>query len=180
MRKGITWELVERVLSNASWAGIPVGAYMMVGFPSETEEEARNSFEILRECIRRGTVQSLFYSAFQVAPGSPVMRNPEAFGVSALTFPEGADLDPPAVDFQAPGMSRQSAFRLAQEFSSLLREESNPSRPRPPEELQFGSRKVCLGFPLRKVAEALRRGTLPHVDFIGYLRSGQGSISRNI
>ncbi len=178
MRKGITWELVERVLSNASWAGIPLGAYMMVGFPSETEEEARKSFETLRECIRRGTVQSVFYAAFQVAPGSPVMRHPEAFGVSALTFPKGADLNPPAVDFEAPGMSRQTAFRLAQEFSSLLREGSLPSRPHPPEDLHFGSRKVRLGFPLREVAEALRRGTPPHVDFIGYIRSGGGSISR--
>ncbi len=178
MRKGITWNLVERVFSNASWAGIPVGAYMMAGFPSETEEEARKSFETIRECLRRGTVQSVFYSAFQIAPGSSVMRFPEKFGIHDVTFPEGADLDPPAVDFKAPGMTRQTAFRLAQEFPSLLREEGLASRPCPPEELFFGPRKVRLGFPLREVAEALREASPPHVDFIGYLRGGRGRVFR--
>ena len=178
MCKGITWELVERVLSNASWAGIPVGAYMMVGFPSETEEEARRSFETIRECLHRGGVQSVFYSAFQVAPGSSVMRHPERFGISAMTFPEGADLAPPVVDFEAPGMSRQTAFRLTQEFSSRLREERLTSPPHPPEELRFGTKRIPLTFPLRDVAEALRHATPPHVDFIGYLREGRGSINR--
>ena len=178
MRKGITWNLAERVISNASWAGIPVGAYMMVGFPSETEEEARKSFKTIQECIRQGAVQSVFYSAFQIAPGSSVMRHPEKFGISTITFPEGADLDVPAVDFEAPGMPRRIAFRLVQEFSSLLREKSPASRPKPPEELCFGSRKVRLGFPLREVAEALLEASPPHVDFIGYLRGGLGNILR--
>ncbi len=172
MRKGTTAALVERALSNAAWAGLPVGAYMIVGFPMETERAARRSFERIAALHDEGLVASVFYSAFQIAPGSAVAAAPETYGITAIRYPRGSDLNPPAVDFEGPGMTRQRAFSLCQEFSARLQERSLPGGRSAPDRVDLAGRTISLAFPLRRVAERIRRYAPPHLDFFSFIGRG--------
>ncbi|MBL3592768.1 MAG: B12-binding domain-containing radical SAM protein [Synergistaceae bacterium] len=172
MRKGTTVSLIERTLSNLAWAGLPVGAYMIAGFPTETENRARRSFERIGRLRDEGLVSSVFYSAFQIAPGSAVAERPEDFGITAIRYPCGADLNPPAVDFEGPGMSRQRAFALCQDFGASFQRRTPPEEG-VPESVVVGARRIRLTFPLDEVAGAIRRFAPPHLDFFGYIERGE-------
>ena len=175
MGKGTTGALVERTLSNAAWAGLPLGVYMIVGFPTEGEETAWKSFGRIAALRSEGLVDSVFYSAFQLAPGSDVALHPERYGVEAIRYPRDADLNPPAVDFEAPGMSRQRAFSLSQEFSARLREQALSEGAGPPPSLLLAGRKIPLPFPPRLVGERIRWYAPPHLDFFSFLERGDES-----
>ncbi len=124
VRKGTTVELIDRVLSNFAWGGMPVSAYMILGLPTETLEEAQASHAALRAKREAGQLELLIYSPFQVVQHSDIGTNPAAYGVSAMTFPPELDLDPPIFDFESTGMSRETMLAFAMEnnlfFSALL------------------------------------------------------------
>ena len=116
MRKGNSVGLIRRVLEAARQAGIPVNAYMIVGFPSETIEEARESFERVLEFRKEGLIRQALYSVFQLNVNSPVGASPSDYDITTIRVQEGDDLRPPTMDFDSSGMSRQDAFRLHREF----------------------------------------------------------------
>jgi radical SAM superfamily enzyme YgiQ (UPF0313 family) len=119
MRKGITVSLTERVLTNLMDAGIRVHAFMIVGFPGETEEEARDGYARLRELAGKGLIHSFNYSAFQLLPGSPVGDDPSAYGIGRR-FDErpSRDIPHPSMLFEKKGMSLETMFRLEREFNN--------------------------------------------------------------
>ena len=119
-----------------------------------------------------GLVASVFYSAFQIAPGSAVAAAPETYGITAIRYPRGSDLNPPAVDFEGPGMTRQRAFSLCQEFSARLQERSLPGGRSAPDRVDLAGRTISLAFPLRRVAERIRRYAPPHLDFFSFIGRG--------
>ncbi len=54
MKKGVTVEQVARVTRAFTDAGIMVHAYLMYGFPTETEQETIDALERVRQLVRRG------------------------------------------------------------------------------------------------------------------------------
>ncbi len=112
MKKGIHTDLVDRVLSNLSWAGLPASAYMMVGLPTETEGEALHSFEKIVNMKREGLLAGWFYNPYQIVPHSPMAISPARFGITQVARPEAMDLDPPIYAFQATGMARNRILDL--------------------------------------------------------------------
>lgn len=87
MEKGITIEQVARVTKGFRDAGILVHAYLMYGFPTETEQETIDSLEIVRQLFEAGLLQSGFWHQFAMTVHSPVGKNPEKFNV-VRTGPE--------------------------------------------------------------------------------------------
>lgn len=81
MEKGITIEQVARVTKGFRDAGILVHAYLMYGFPTETEQETIDSLEIVRQLFEAGLLQSGFWHQFAMTVHSPVGKNPEKFNV---------------------------------------------------------------------------------------------------
>ena len=87
IKKGVTVAQVAKVASNFTKSGIMVHAYLMYGFPTQTEQETINSMEMVRQLFEQGVVQSGFWHRFAMTAHSPVGLNPEAFKVKNL-YPE--------------------------------------------------------------------------------------------
>ena len=81
INKGITVEQVSIVCHNFQKAGIMVHAYLMYGFPSQTEQELINSHEYVRQFFKNKLIQSGFWHQFILTIHSPISKNPTKFGI---------------------------------------------------------------------------------------------------
>lgn len=120
MNKGITEELVTKNIKVIKESGIPIVAYMIVGFPTETEVEARESFNKMYEMRKDNLIKKCVYNVFEVASSSPISINPEKYGIKSITYDRECDLLPPSSDFDADGMSREKTTALCNEFIHKL------------------------------------------------------------
>jgi radical SAM superfamily enzyme YgiQ (UPF0313 family) len=87
MKKGVTVAQVARVARAFSDAGILVHAYLMYGFPTETEQETIDSLERVRQLFAAGCIQSGFWHRFAATAHSPIGQKPELFGIRLLPEP---------------------------------------------------------------------------------------------
>jgi radical SAM superfamily enzyme YgiQ (UPF0313 family) len=81
MKKGVTVAQVARVARAFSDAGVLVHAYLMYGFPTETEQETVDSLERVRQLFAEGCIQSAFWHRFAATAHSPIGQRPEVFGI---------------------------------------------------------------------------------------------------
>lgn len=81
--KGITVKQVAKVTNHFTKAGIMVHAYLMYGFPTQTEQETIDSLEMVRQLFEIGTIQSGFWHQFAMTAHSPVGLQPEKYNVIA-------------------------------------------------------------------------------------------------
>lgn len=87
INKGVTLEQVALVTRNFTESGILVHAYLMYGFPTQTEQETIDSLEVVRQLFELGLIQSGFWHRFALTAHSPVGLNPEKFNIR-ITEPE--------------------------------------------------------------------------------------------
>ena len=87
MEKGVTVAQVARVCKAFKDAGVMVHAYLMYGFPTQTEQETIDSLEYVRQLFEEGVLQSAFWHQFAMTAHSPVGRDPEKYKV-VRTGPE--------------------------------------------------------------------------------------------
>jgi len=87
MAKGITCASATKALRAFRRAGIMVHAYLMYGFPTETEAEALGALEYVRGLFRADLVQSAFWHRFALTVHSPIAREPERFGIRVVEPP---------------------------------------------------------------------------------------------
>jgi hypothetical protein len=87
MNKGVTVAQVRSVCKGFKRAGIYVHAYLMYGFPSQTQSETVQSLEIVRRMFRDGCLDSAHWHRFLATAHSPVAREPQKFGVE-LQWPK--------------------------------------------------------------------------------------------
>jgi hypothetical protein len=81
MKKGVDIAQVTRVTHNFSQNAILVHAYLMYGFPTETEQETIDSLEVVRQLFQKNCIQSAFWHQFTTTAHSPVGQNPEEFSI---------------------------------------------------------------------------------------------------
>jgi radical SAM superfamily enzyme YgiQ (UPF0313 family) len=81
MEKGVTIDQVARVCKGFRDAGILVHAYLMYGFPTQTDQETIDSLEIVRMLFEHGLLHSAHWHQFAMTAHSPVGLNPEKYGV---------------------------------------------------------------------------------------------------
>ncbi len=107
IQKGITVAQVAKVNKHFTDAGIMVHAYLMYGFPTQTEQETIDSLEMVRQMFKEGVLQSAYWHQFAMTAHSPVGLYPEQFSVKKVsdavgtfanndivhTDPTGADHD---------------------------------------------------------------------------------------
>ena len=82
MEKGVTVEQVARVTRAFTDAGIMVHAYLMYGFPSQTEQDTVDALERVRQLFEAGCLQSAYWHRFIATAHSPVALNPSRFGIT--------------------------------------------------------------------------------------------------
>ncbi|MFO0579324.1 MAG: radical SAM protein [Polyangia bacterium] len=87
MQKGVTVAQVARVARAFSDAGVLVHAYLMYGFPTQTEQETIDSLERVRQLFAEGCIQSGFWHRFAATAHSPIGQKPELFGIRLLREP---------------------------------------------------------------------------------------------
>jgi hypothetical protein len=87
MQKGVTVEQVARVTRAFSDAGVMVHAYLMYGFPTETEQETVDALERVRQLFDQGCIQSAFWHRFAATAHSPIGLHPKRFGIRLLAEP---------------------------------------------------------------------------------------------
>ena len=98
MKKGVTVEQVARVTKAFSDAGILVHAYLMYGFPTQTETETVQSLEYVRQLMRHRCIHSAYWHRFSATIHSPVGQYPEQYSV-VLHPPENATFANNDVEF---------------------------------------------------------------------------------
>jgi radical SAM superfamily enzyme YgiQ (UPF0313 family) len=81
IEKGITVAQVAKVNKHFTEAGIMVHAYLMYGFPTQTEQETIDSLEMVRQMFAAGILQSAFWHQFAMTAHSPVGMHPEKYKV---------------------------------------------------------------------------------------------------
>lgn len=90
INKGITVAQVARVNRNFTDAGIMVHAYLMYGFPTQTEQETIDSLEMVRQLFKTGVLQSAFWHLFTMTAHSPVGLEPDKYMVRKKTEAVGS------------------------------------------------------------------------------------------
>ncbi|MFZ5481963.1 MAG: B12-binding domain-containing radical SAM protein [Myxococcota bacterium] len=100
MEKGVTVDQVARAAAAFKSAGVLVHAYLMYGFPTETEQETVDSLELVRQLFAEGLLDSAFWHRFVLTRHSAIHPDPGAFGVIVPPLPPGvfAANDVPHVD----------------------------------------------------------------------------------
>jgi radical SAM superfamily enzyme YgiQ (UPF0313 family) len=81
MKKGVDIAQVARVTNVFSKNNIMVHAYLMYGFPTQTEQETIDSLEVVRQLFERNCIQSAFWHLFTTTVHSPIGKNPQEFGI---------------------------------------------------------------------------------------------------
>jgi hypothetical protein len=84
MKKGVTVAQVAQVCDSFTKAGIMVHAYLMYGFPTQTEQETINSLEMVRQLFEIGIVQSGFWHRLAMTAHSPIGLEPHVYGVERI------------------------------------------------------------------------------------------------
>ncbi len=153
MRKGISRQLVEDVLYQNNGT-IDIGCFMIVGFPTETEEEALTGYETLRGYWREGLIKGFNYNLFNIAYGSDIYKNPKNYGISKINITPGNDLFPGISDFECTGMSREKASGLLQKFHMPA---NIPSPYDYLERIRLDNEEVALNFDIREIHDAIKK-----------------------
>lgn len=119
MRKGTTLAAMTKVLSQASEAGIWNHGCFILGFPTETREEAQATLDFLAS--HRGIINSFILYPFVLYEHTHIFRHREEFGIVDLKKTQTPFFD--ILDYKTDrGMSPQEAARLAREAKNRLLE----------------------------------------------------------
>ena len=81
MKKGVDIAQVARVTNNFSRNNIMVHAYLMYGFPTQTEQETIDSLEVVKQLFEANCIQSAYWHQFTTTVHSPIGKNPDEFGI---------------------------------------------------------------------------------------------------
>ncbi|MDF1582495.1 MAG: radical SAM protein [Methyloprofundus sp.] len=84
MQKGVSVAQVANITKSFTDAGILVHAYLMYGFPSQTEQETVDALEYVRQLMLHGCIHSAYWHRFAATVHSPVGLNPEMYGIELI------------------------------------------------------------------------------------------------
>lgn len=115
--KGITVDQVAKVCRNFTEAGIMTHAYLMYGFPTQTEQETIDSLEYVRQLFETDVLQSAFWHLFTMTAHSPVGLDPKKFNVKKQSNEIGTfanndiqHIDPTGADHELFGFGLKKAL----------------------------------------------------------------------
>jgi hypothetical protein len=116
MKKGIQQEWVRRISSDCVDLGIAVHCYIIVGFPTEREEEALETMNFIVE--NKKLNESYGFSCqpclFDLEKEAPIMSDPGGYGIRRIMRPSAEDLSLGFFYEVQEGMTPDQAERLYQ------------------------------------------------------------------
>lgn len=90
INKGVTVEQAFETAKHLTESGIMVHAYLMYGFPTQTQKETLEGLETVRRMFEQGVIQSAFWHRYAMTVHSPSGLNPEQFGAESLPNQTGS------------------------------------------------------------------------------------------
>ena len=81
INKGVSISEVKKVTKAFKKANIYVHAYLMYGFPSQTEKETIESLEVVRNLFKKKYIDSAHWHRFVATVHSPVGKNPDQYKI---------------------------------------------------------------------------------------------------
>jgi anaerobic magnesium-protoporphyrin IX monomethyl ester cyclase len=124
MVKGITQENVVRICSDCVDLGIAVHCYVIVGFPTETEEEA---LETMNFIVKNSKLHSSYgFSCqpclFDLEKEAPIMSDPGGYGIQRIMRPASEDLSLGFFYEVKSGMTPEQAEKVYQHVYEKISE----------------------------------------------------------
>ncbi len=121
IQKGITVAQVAQVNRHFTQAGIMVHAYLMYGFPTQTEQETIDSLEMVRQLFAAGVLQSAFWHLFTMTVHSPVGMQPEQYQVKRASTAVGTFANNDLVHIDETGADHEKfAFGLKKSLLNYM------------------------------------------------------------
>ncbi len=119
MKKGQSLKSMNQVVQSCADAGISVTLYAMVGFPSETREEAQATLQYIIDSVPQ--VREVSLQTFHIDEVALTYREPERFGIKILDD-EQADLQL-YHDYESEvGMTQAEAAEMFEEMMTSFSE----------------------------------------------------------
>jgi hypothetical protein len=87
INKGIDIAQSARVMRAMSANRIKVHAYLMYGFPTQTDQETIDSLEVVRQLFLNGCLHSGHWHRFYATEHSPIGRDPAAYDIRLTPAP---------------------------------------------------------------------------------------------
>ena len=124
MQKGITQENVDRICSDCVDLGIGVHCYVIVGFPTETEEEARETMNFVLENAKLNSSYGFSCQPclFDLEKEAPIMNDPGGYGIQRIMRPAAEDLSLGFFYEVKEGMTPEQAEKLYQHVYEKISE----------------------------------------------------------
>ncbi len=124
MKKGITQESVNRICSDCVDLGIGVHCYIIVGFPTETEEEALETMNFVVENTKLHSSYGFSCQPclFDLEKEAPIMSDPGGYGVQRIMRPASEDLSLGFFYEVKEGMTPEQAEKLYQHVYEKISE----------------------------------------------------------
>ncbi|MFB3146585.1 MAG: radical SAM protein [Nitrospirales bacterium] len=116
MQKGIKQESVDRICSDCVDLGIAVHCYVIVGFPTETEEEALETMNFIVDTTKLNSSYGFSCQPclFDLEKEAPIMSDPGGYGVQRIMRPASEDLSLGFFYEVKEGMTPEEAEKLYQ------------------------------------------------------------------
>ena len=116
MKKGIKQEWVRRIADDCIDLGIALHCYIIVGFPTEKEEEARETMNFIVENERLHGLYGFSCQPclFDLEKEAPIMSDPGSYGIRRIMRPSAEDLSLGFFYEVSEGMTPDEAERLYQ------------------------------------------------------------------
>lgn len=116
--KGTTVEQIINSCKSAKKAGLTVHLTTMIGYPWESEEDARRTLDLSRELLKTGSADMLQATIVVPYPGTPLFREAEENGWLTTTDWDKYDMSGPVLETKIPP---ETLGRLTQGlYSSFL------------------------------------------------------------
>lgn len=124
MQKGITQENVDRICSDCVDLGIGVHCYVIVGFPTETEEEARETMNFVLGNTKLNSSYGFSCQPclFDLEKEAPIMNDPGGYGIQRIMRPAAEDLSLGFFYEVKEGMTPEQAEKLYQHVYEKISE----------------------------------------------------------
>ena len=124
MKKGITQDNVQRICADCVDLGIAVHCYVIVGFPTETEEEALETMNFVVENHNLNTSYGFSCQPclFDLEKEAPIMSDPGGYGVQRIMRPASEDLSLGFFYEVKEGMTPEEAEKLYQHIYEKISE----------------------------------------------------------